>query len=83
MGGGAGVKRAKQAAKKKGKSGNPAKRAQQEREAVQKAQAAREASLDSAFGGGALGPGPAQDDEALSGLKLPAGFEKFLDQGKK
>ncbi|GAA1169037.1 signal recognition particle protein [Ornithinimicrobium humiphilum] len=87
MGGAGGGKRGKQAPKKKGKSGNPAKRAQQEREAAQKAQAARTASLENAFGGAALGAGADQGagagDDALAGLKLPPGFEKFLDQGKK
>ena len=84
-----GGKRGKQQPKKKGKSGNPAKRAQQEREAAQKAQAAREASLESAFGGGAFGQGEdgmpsGQGGDDLAGLKLPAGFEKFLgDQDKK
>lgn len=88
MGGGA--KKGRPQPKKKGKSGNPAKRAQQEREAEQKAVAAREASFESAFGGGAaggaFGAGAAggQGEPDLSGLKLPPGFEKFLgDQGKK
>ena len=92
MGGAGGGKRGKQQPKKKGKSGNPAKRAQQEQEAAQKAQAAREASLESAFGalgqgedgmpsGSGAGDGGPGD---LAGLKLPAGFEKFLgDQDKK
>ena len=81
--GGGGKGRTRPPQRKKGKSGNPAKRAQQEREAQQRAQAAREASLESAFGAGALeqGMGQGQGDE-LSGLKLPPGFEKFLDQGK-
>jgi signal recognition particle subunit SRP54 len=84
--GGAGAgKRGKQVAKKKGKSGNPAKRAQQEREAVAKQSAAREASLESAFGAGASGQGDAETSGQgtdLSGLKLPPGFEKFLDNGR-
>ncbi|WP_022926124.1 signal recognition particle protein [Serinicoccus marinus] len=84
MGGaGGGAKKGKQQQRKKGKSGNPAKRAQQEREAAAKEQAARERSLESAFGGGAAGleddPGQGND---LSGLKLPPGFEKYLDGGK-
>ncbi len=81
LGGPGGGKKGKQQPRKKGKSGNPAKRAQQEREAAQKAQAAREASLENAFGAGALGQGgPAADDAGdLAGLKLPPGFEKFLD----
>ncbi len=82
LGGGA-AKKGKAPQRKKGKSGNPAKRAQQEREAVQKEQAARDRSFESAFGGGAPGaeddPVPGQD---LSGLKLPKGFEKYLDGGK-
>ncbi|MFK5646176.1 signal recognition particle protein [Ornithinimicrobium sp. LYQ121] len=85
MGGPGAGTRGKQVAKKKGKSGNPAKRAQQEREAVAKESAAREASLDSAFGAGALGQGdgaPSGQGDDLSGLKLPPGFEKFLSPGE-
>jgi signal recognition particle subunit SRP54 len=84
MGGAAGKGRGKAAPKKKGKSGNPAKRAQQEREAQQKALTARETSFENAFGAGPADadglPGQGAD---LSGLKLPPGFEKFLDPGKK
>jgi signal recognition particle subunit SRP54 len=83
LGGPGGGKRGKQAPKKKGRSGNPAKRAQQERESEQKAAAAREASFESAFGGAAAGDGmPPGEGADLSGLKLPPGFEKFLDGGK-
>ncbi|MFX0537742.1 signal recognition particle protein [Ornithinimicrobium sp. Y1847] len=84
MGGPGGGKRGKAQPKKKGKSGNPAKRAQQERDAAQKAEAARAASLESAFGGalgGAEGMPSGQDGGDLSGLKLPPGFEKYLDGG--
>ncbi|MFC6422484.1 signal recognition particle protein [Ornithinimicrobium tianjinense] len=86
LGGPGGGKRGKAAPKKKGKSGNPARRAQQEREAAQKQQAAREASIENAFGAGAgsaFGADQAGAGADLSGLKLPAGFEKFLDPGKK
>jgi signal recognition particle subunit SRP54 len=61
----------------KGKSGNPAKRAQQEREAAGRAAAARQAPAGpvpgSAFG---KGTGSATPDPA--DLSLPPGFEKFL-----
>jgi signal recognition particle subunit SRP54 len=82
MGGPAG-KKAKPPQRRKGKSGNPAKRAQQEQEAAAKESAARERSFESAFGGGALGQGAdGEPGEDLSGLKLPPGFEKYLGQGK-
>ncbi len=61
---------------RKSKSGNPAKRAEQERAAAQKASAPRGA----AFGAGALGAdttGAAGDGDG-DGLDLPAGFERFL-----
>lgn len=81
MGGGR-KKQAKQP-KKKGKSGNPAKRAQQEREAAEKA--AGRGPAGSAFGGGAAGGGA---DGGQGGLpadldpsQLPKGFEKFLGGG--
>ncbi|WP_435203450.1 signal recognition particle protein [Janibacter sp. GS2] len=78
-GGGGGRKKGKQPQKKKGKSGNPAKRAQQEREAADKA-AGRTSAPGSAFGRGAAGgehqPGPAD----LDASQLPKGFEKFLGQ---
>ncbi|PFG42746.1 signal recognition particle subunit FFH/SRP54 (srp54) [Isoptericola jiangsuensis] len=79
MPGGGKKARGKQAParKVKGKSGNPAKRAQQEREAMQRA-----------LGGGAKPAGPAgsafgvgtQDAEPanLDDLQLPAGLDKFL-----
>ncbi|WP_018155514.1 signal recognition particle protein [Demetria terragena] len=70
-----GGKRGKQQVKKKGKSGNPAKRAQQEKAAAEKADAARTAAMSGAFGN--LGD---QDEKDLSDLKLPKGFEKFLDK---
>ncbi|GAB3599288.1 signal recognition particle protein [Angustibacter peucedani] len=72
-----GGKRAKNKApqRKKGKSGNPAKRAEQERMAGLKAEQARENAIGSSFGAGAA----AADDEAQQSLnQLPAGFEKFL-----
>jgi signal recognition particle subunit SRP54 len=58
--------------RKKGKSGNPAKRAQQER-------AAREATASSSTPGGAFGLGQAADGGIdPADLELPPGFEKFL-----
>lgn len=60
--------------KGKAKSGNPAKRAQQEREAAQRAQQ-QAAAPGSAFGLGAQGQGGALDPASFD---LPPGFEKFL-----
>jgi signal recognition particle subunit SRP54 len=61
-------------ARKKGKSGNPAKRAEQERGAAAKARDARAGALGSAFGAGAT-----EADDVPAGLdQLPQGFEKFL-----
>ncbi|CAG7573726.1 signal recognition particle subunit FFH/SRP54 (srp54) [Barrientosiimonas humi] len=74
--GGGGPKRGKQQPKKKGKSGNPAKRAQQEKAAAEKAERARAAAMGSAFGD----LGDQQGEQDLSDLKLPKGFEKFLDR---
>ncbi|CAM3758938.1 signal recognition particle protein [Isoptericola cucumis] len=67
------------AKKKKGKSGNPAKRAQQEREAMQRALGGggSKAPAGSAFGvGGADQEQPSEED--LANLQLPAGFDKLL-----
>lgn len=76
MPGGGGVKR-KPVQSKKGKSGNPAKRAEQEKAGAAKAAAAREQALSGAFGQGAE-----QDpSEALANFdasQLPKGFDKFL-----
>ncbi|MBW8730772.1 MAG: signal recognition particle protein [Terrabacter sp.] len=70
--------------RKKSKSGNPAKRAAEERAAAEKAASGRAASAASAFGapgaGGANGAGAA-DEDPLAGFdpsNLPKGFEKFL-----
>jgi signal recognition particle subunit SRP54 len=74
MGGGK-KSRGKAAAKpkgRKGKSGNPAKRAEQERAAMEKAAATRGAS----FGAGALDGSDGDVDPAS--VELPPGFEKFL-----
>jgi signal recognition particle subunit SRP54 len=60
--------------KGKAKSGNPAKRAQQEREAAQRAAAGPAAAPGGAFGLGAGMPDPSE----LENLELPPGFEKFL-----
>jgi signal recognition particle subunit SRP54 len=78
MGGGK-KSRGKQAPSKKvkGKSGNPAKRAQQEREAMQRAlggPASPSAPAGSAFGVGK----PAEQDVDLSNLQLPGGLDKLL-----
>ncbi|MCK9795651.1 signal recognition particle protein [Isoptericola sp. 4D.3] len=79
MPGGGKKARGKQAPAKKvkGKSGNPAKRAQQEREALQRAlggPAAKPSAPGSAFGVG--GEEPAEQD--LSKLQLPDGLDKLL-----
>ncbi len=63
--------------KVKGKSGNPAKRAQQERELMQRALGGGPSS--SAPAGSAFGVGTQQDDDVdLSSLQLPKGFDKLL-----
>lgn len=58
---------------KKGKSGNPAKRAQQEREAAERAATASQGQSGSAFG-------LQQDADQIdpSSLQLPAGFDKMF-----
>ncbi|HEY8718455.1 signal recognition particle protein [Pengzhenrongella sp.] len=62
---------------KKGKSGNPAKRAEQERLAIDRgAGIAPAAPKGSSFGLGAPKQAPADADPAS--LELPAGLEKFL-----
>jgi signal recognition particle subunit SRP54 len=70
-----------------GRSGNPAKRAEQERAAAQRSDERSEQAIDravgSAFGAGATGGGagqdaPARDDVDPSSVTLPPGFEKFL-----
>ena len=60
--------------KGKAKSGNPAKRAQQEREAAQRGAAGAGSAPGGAFGLGAGTPEPSE----LADLQLPPGFEKFL-----
>ncbi|WP_225754063.1 signal recognition particle protein [Actinotalea sp. Marseille-Q4924] len=68
-------KMAPQARKAKAKSGNPAKRAQQEREAAERAAGKRPAGAPgSAFGLGR----PAEPSADPSSLDLPPGLEKFL-----
>ncbi|MCH8612916.1 signal recognition particle protein [Arsenicicoccus dermatophilus] len=64
-----GKKAKQQPARKKAKSGNPAKRAEQERAAAEKARVAKENAFGSAFGDGAM-PDPSELD--LS--QLPKGF---------
>jgi signal recognition particle subunit SRP54 len=69
------------ARKGKAKSGNPAKRAQQEREAAQRAAAARDGAAASPPGGAfGLGGDGAQLPGKIdpSNLQLPPGFERFL-----
>lgn len=80
MPGGGKKSRGKQQPKKKvkGKSGNPAKRAQQEREALQRALGGGpKAPAGSAFGAGAK-----DEDVDLDGLELPAGLDKLLGGGR-
>ncbi|PZR55360.1 signal recognition particle protein [Xylanimonas oleitrophica] len=79
MPGGGKKSRGKQqpAKKVKGKSGNPAKRAQQEKEALQRAlggPAAPAGAAGSSFGVGKQQP----EDVDLSQLQLPEGFDKLL-----
>ena len=73
-----GARSAPQPPQRKSKSGNPAKRAAEERQAAEKSAAARSAAAGSAFGIPAAaakgGDGASQFDEQ----DLPAGFEKFL-----
>jgi signal recognition particle subunit SRP54 len=64
------------ARKGKARSGNPAKRAQQEREADRRAAAGPASAPGSAFGLGAGADDGGEPDPAS--LQLPAGFEKFL-----
>ncbi|GAB3680404.1 signal recognition particle protein [Angustibacter aerolatus] len=70
--GGPGRKKGKAPTRKKGKSGNPAKRAEQERQALEGKPAAAAPGAGSAFGAGA-------GADAVPDLsQLPPGFEKFL-----
>jgi signal recognition particle subunit SRP54 len=78
-----GMAGAKKAAKgqqrKKGRSGNPAKRAQEERAAADKTAGARVAAVHSAFGmPGAQDPAEPAGAADPANLELPKGFEKFL-----
>ncbi|MDQ3358179.1 MAG: signal recognition particle protein [Actinomycetota bacterium] len=75
-GGGKGKARPQQ--RKKSKSGNPAKRAAQERASAERADAAKGNAAASAFGLGAQGT---DEDQDLSNLQLPKGFERFLPKG--
>ncbi|MDQ1536473.1 MAG: signal recognition particle subunit [Actinomycetota bacterium] len=69
--------------RKKGKSGNPAKRALEEKAAADKSAGARAAAVQSAFGMPGA-PAPEQDPQDPANpanpanLDLPKGFEKFL-----
>jgi signal recognition particle subunit SRP54 len=75
-----GKKAGKQQQRKKGKSGNPAKRAAEEKAAAEKAAGARVAAANPAFG--MPGADAAGEDASPAGdladLELPKGFEKFL-----
>jgi signal recognition particle subunit SRP54 len=73
--GGPGKRGRQQPQRKKSKSGNPAKRAAEERAAAERAQAARSSSTGSAFGSGAGDGGIPAD---LDAANLPKGFDKFL-----
>ena len=68
--------------RRKSKSGNPAKRAAEERAAADRAGQARHSAAGSAFGlsGGSAGPGAAGGGRAadIDPASLPKGFEKFL-----
>ena len=75
-------KGAKAQQRRKGKSGNPAKRAQEAKALEDKASGARVAAVNSAFGmpagQDAAGPtGPAGSADPAN-LELPKGFEQFL-----
>ena len=75
--------RPQQPQRKKSKSGNPAKRAAEERAAAEKAASGRSAAAASAFGmpgaGGADGAGRAMTRwPASTPATCPKGFEKFL-----
>jgi signal recognition particle subunit SRP54 len=77
---GGGKGKGKPPQRKKSKSGNPAKRAAQERASVERADAAKGNAAASAFGLGAQGADGDQGQD-LSNLQLPKGFEKFLPKG--
>ena len=79
---GGGKKAAKGQQRKKGKSGNPAKRAQEEKALADKASGARAAAVNSALGmpaaqNGAGPTGPTGSADPAD-LELPKGFEQFL-----
>jgi signal recognition particle subunit SRP54 len=61
-----------------GRSGNPAKRAEQERAAAQRGQQGMDKAIGSAFGAGAAGPAEPSPEVDPSSVTLPPGFEKFL-----
>ena len=74
--------RAQQPQRKKSKSGNPAKRAAEERAAAQRAAEGRTKSAASAFGmPGADGADGADPMAGLDLSQLPKGFDKFLGKG--
>jgi signal recognition particle subunit SRP54 len=59
------------------RSGNPAKRAEQERAAAQRSQQGVDRAIGSAFGMGDRDAGSAPEVDPAS-VSLPPGFEKFL-----
>jgi signal recognition particle subunit SRP54 len=77
---GGGRKAVKGQQRKKGKSGNPAKRAQEERAAADKKAGARLAATSSAFGmpGAPVAGEDSGEGDSPPNLDLPKGFEKYL-----
>ena len=75
---GAGKRGRQQPQRKKSKSGNPAKRAAEERAAAQRAAEGRSKAAASAFGMPGAGQDGAQPMADLDLSKLPKGFDKFL-----
>ncbi|MEO7130151.1 MAG: signal recognition particle protein [Dermatophilaceae bacterium] len=71
--------RAQAQQRKKSKSGNPAKRAADERAAAEKAAATKSGAAAGAFGLPSAGAGP--DAADFDPANLPKGFEKFLGGG--
>ncbi|HET8601564.1 MAG TPA: signal recognition particle protein [Segeticoccus sp.] len=86
MGGPGGKKGKKQQQRKKSKSGNPAKRAAEERAAAEREANARIAAANDAFGmptgqDGADGGSGDGGQDAFDPANLPKGFEKYLGKG--
>ncbi len=73
--------RSQQPQRKKSRSGNPAKRAADERAAAAKAAAGPSSTAGGAFGGAGVGGADAQGADPMADFdpaNLPKGFEKFL-----